>query len=389
MRQGSHSPSRAPRLHRLFLLAAALILSSCQDEQPPEREAPAEVSVIRLRPESVSISDLLPGRVVAFRTAEIRPQVGGVIRESLFRQGSEVAAGQPLFQLDPAPFAAETAMAAAALQRTESVLSRAEIQVGRIETLLKTHAASRQAHEDALALRAQAAADVAQSRAALERRRLDLGFTTIRSPIAGRIDQALASEGALAVVSTSPLAVVQQIDRVYIDLRQPARRLDELRDLARAGSRDDGATVEILSGDGQPYPVTGKLLFSGIGVDPGTSEVIVRVEAANPERFLLPGMFVRARLPRERRSDALLVPLQAVKRDGNGIAQVALVADDGQMRLQTITTGAEVDGRIVIESGLSPGDQVIVEGQDRLQPGMQVKAMPWRAERIAGVDPQR
>lgn len=346
--------------------------------------------MVRLSPESVSISDLLPGRVVAFRTAEIRPQVGGVIRERLFLQGSEVVAGQPLFQIDPAPFAAETEIAAAALERTQSVLKRAETQVGRIETLLKTDAASRQAHEDALAARAQAAADVARSRATLERRTLDLGFATIRSPIAGRVDQALASEGALAVVgSTSPLAVVQQIDRVYIDLRQPARRLEELRDLARAGSRDDGATVEILSGDGQPYPVTGKLLFSGIAVDPGTSEVIVRVEADNPERVLLPGMFVRAKLPREKQPNALLVPLQAVRRDGNGMAQVALVADDGQMRLRTITTGAEVDGRVVVESGLGSGDQVIVEGQDRLQPGMQVKAMQWRAERFAGVEPQR
>lgn len=345
--------------------------------------------MVRLSPESVSIADLLPGRVLAYRTAEIRPQVGGVIRERLFRQGSEVAAGQPLFQIDSAPFAAEAEMAAAVLQRAQSVLSRAETQVGRIETLLKTNAASRQAHEDALAARVQAAADVARNRAELERRKLDLGFATIRSPFAGRVDQALASEGALAVVgSTSPLAVVQQIDRVYIDLRQPARRLDELRDLARAGSRDEGATVEILSGDGQLYPVTGKLLFSGISVDPGTSEVIVRVEAANPERILLPGMFVRARLPREKRPGALLVPLQAVKRDGNGIAQVALVADNGQMRLRTITTGVEIDGRVVVESGLGPGDKVIVEGQDRLQPGAQVKAMPWRAERIAGAEPQ-
>lgn len=346
--------------------------------------------MVRLSPENVIVSDVLPGRVVAFRTAEIRPQVGGIIRARLFQQGSEIAAGQPLFQIDPSTVTAEAGMAEAALQRARSVLSQAEAKVRRIETLLKTDAASRQAHEDALAARAQAEADLAQSQASLERRKLDLGFATIRSPIAGRVDQALASEGALAVVgSTSPLAVVQEIDRVYIDLRQPARRLDELRDLARAGSRDDGATVEILSGDGQPHPVTGKLLFSGIVVDPGTSEVVVRVEAANPERVLLPGMFVRAKLPREKRPNALLVPLQAVRRDGNGIAQVALVADDGQPRLRTITTGAEIDGRVVVESGLGSGDQVIVEGQDRLQPGMQVKAMPWRAERIAGVEPQR
>lgn len=340
--------------------------------------------MVRLSPENVIVSDVLPGRVVAFRTAEIRPQVGGIIRARLFQQGSEIAAGQPLFQIDPSTVTAEAGMAEAALQRARSVLSQAEAKVRRIETLLKTDAASRQAHEDALAARAQAEADLAQSQASLERRKLDLGFATIRSPIAGRIDQALASEGALAVVgSTPPLAVVQQIDRVYVDLRLPARRLDELRDLARGGSRDDGATVEILSDDGQPHPVTGTLLFSGISVDPGTSEVTARVEVPNSQRLLLPGMFVRAKLPRERRPDALLVPLQAVKRDGNGIAQVAVAADDGRMRLHTITIGAEIDGRVIVESGLRAGDLVMVEGQDRVQPGAQVKAMPWHAERIA------
>lgn len=343
--------------------------------------------MVRLSPESVSLTDILPGRVVAFRTAEIRPQVGGIIRERLFQQGSEVVSGQPLFQIDPAPFAAEAEMAQAALQRARSVLSRAEAQVTRVETLLRTDATSRQAHEDALAARTQAEADVAQNRAALERRKLDLGFATIRSPIAGRVDQALVSEGALAVVgSTSPLAVVQQIDRVYVDLRQPSRRLAELRDLARAGSRHEGAAVEILSEDGKPYPLTGTLLFSGISVDPGTSEVIARVEVPNPERLLLPGMFARAKLPRERRPDALLVPLQAVKRDGNGIAQVAVAADDGRMRLHRITTGAEIDGRVIVESGLSAGDRVIVEGQDRVQPGAPVKAIPWSAERISSAE---
>jgi multidrug efflux system membrane fusion protein len=346
--------------------------------------------VVRLSPESVSVSDLLPGRVVAFRTAEIRPQVGGIIRERLFQQGSEIAAGQPLFQIDPSPFAAEAEMAEAALQRARSVLSRAEAQVRRIETLLKTASASRQAYEDALATRTQAEADVAQNQAALERRKLDLGFATIRAPIAGRIDQALTSEGALAVVgSTTPLAVVQQIDHVYLDLRQPSRRLADLRDLARAGSRQEGATVDILSGDGQPYPVTGKLLFSGISVDPGTSEVIARVEVPNPQRLLLPGMFARGRLVRERRPDALLVPLQAVKRDGNGIAQVAVVTEDGRMRLNRITTGAEIDGRVIVESGLKAGDQVIVEGQDRVQPGAPVKAIAWPAERISSAERPR
>lgn len=368
-------------------MVAALALASCQGEQPPAEEALPEVSVVELKSEAVVITDLLPGRVSAYRVAEIRPQVGGIIRRQLFRQGSDVAAGEPLFQIDPVTFAAEREMAAAALRRADSVLGRAEIQVRRIETLLKTQATSQQAHDDALAAREQAAADIAQSKAVLERRQLDLDFTTIRSPIAGRIDQSLTSEGALAAVGgTSPLAIVQQIDRVYVDLRQPVRRLGELRELTRNGGRADAASVEILSADGEAYPVTGKLLFSGIFVDPGTSEVLVRVEVQNPGRVLLPGMFVRARLPLERHFEALLVPLQAVKRDGNGTARVALVAADSRVRLHRVETGAEVDGRVVVETGLGEGDRVIVEGQDRVQPGAQVKPMPWRAEQFADAE---
>ena len=368
-------------------MALALALGSCQGEKAPAREAPPEVSVVELKAEPVTIAELLPGRVAAYRVAEIRPQIGGLVRRQLFRQGSEVAAGDPLFQLDSAVFAAEKAMAAAALQRAESVLARAQLQVGRIEALLKTQAASQQAHDDALAARAQAAADVAQSRAALERRQLDLDFTTIRSPIAGRIDQSLTSEGALATVgAAAPLAIVQQIDRVYVDLRQPARRLEALRDLAGTDSRDGAAAVEILSADGEVYPVTGKLLFSGIAVDPGTSDVLLRVEVPNPGQALLPGMFVRARLPRERHPEALLVPLQAVKRDGNGTARVALVAADGRVRLHKIETGAEMDGRVVVASGLGEGDRVIVEGQDRVQSGASVKPVPWRPEQVADAE---
>lgn len=382
-------PVRFPRSY-LVVMVAALALSSCQGEQPPAHEAPTEVSVVELKPEPVVITDLLPGRVSPYRVAEIRPQVGGIIRRQLFRQGSDVAAGEPLFQIDSVALEAETKMAVAALQRAESVLGRAEIQVRRIETLLKTQAASQQAHDDAMAARAQAAADVAQTKAALERRKLDLGFTTIRAPIAGRIDQALVTEGALAAAgATSPLAIVQQIDRVYVDLRQPARRLDELRKLVHIGARDDGAVVDILSADGEAYPVTGQLLFSGISIDPGTSEVLVRVEVQNHGHVLLPGMFVRARLPREKHPDALLVPLQAVKRDGNGSARVALVAADSRVRLHKVETGAEIDGRVVVETGLAEGDRVIVEGQDRVQSGVKVKPMPWRAEQFANADTLR
>ncbi len=374
--------------YNLFL-AGAIALAACAENQPAATHEPVEVSVVQLRAEPVTVHDVLPGRVVAYRVAEIRPQVGGIVQHRLFREGSEVEAGQPLFQIEPAALAAEVDMAAASLRRAEAVLNRAEVQVRRVEALLKTNTATQQAHDDAIAAREQAAADVAHGRAALERRRLDLGFATLRAPIGGRIDHALTSEGALATpAGTAPLAIVQQIDKVYVDLRQPARRLDALRQLAGAEGADAGA-VDILSADGKVSPVVGRLLFSGISVDPGTGEVLVRVEADNPQRLLLPGMFVRARVAREHRPAALLVPLQAVQRDVNGTEYVSMVEAPGQVARRDITTGAQIDGRIVVERGLRPGERVIVEGQDHVQPGAPVTALPWRGDRVAGAEGQR
>ncbi|MCF8483544.1 MAG: efflux RND transporter periplasmic adaptor subunit [Rhodospirillum sp.] len=373
-------------MRRTFLaglaFCASLALAACQNEQqaaPPPSEM--EVSVVTVSPEAVVITDELPGRVVAYRIAQIRPQVGGLIERRLFDQGGEVSAGDPLFQIDAAPFRAEAKIAAAALKRARTTLAQAEKQVRRLEPLVKAAAVSRQSHDDAVATRDQAAADVEQNQAVLERRELDLDFATVRSPLTGRIDQAMVTEGALVVASDpTPLATVRQIDRVYIDLRQPASRLSVLRALAERGETDQGAPVEILSSDGESHPVLGKLLFSGISVDPGTGDVIARVEVENPHRTLLPGMFVRARLPRERKPDALLVPLQAVQHDGDGTL-VNTVDSDGNVQQKVITTGAEIDGRVVIEQGLHPGDRVIVEGQDRLTPGVVVKPMPWHLPR--------
>ena len=363
----------------LLLATSTLALASCGGAPEQQAPPPAEVSVIKVAPGAISIADELPGRVVAFRVAEIRPQVGGVIQRRLFEQGTEVRAGQPLFQINAAPFSADTDASAATVQRAEATLSRAKLQEQRLKPLVTADAISGQSYDDAVAARAQAAADLAQARADLARRRVDLGFATIRSPISGRIDQAVLTEGALAsTTATDPLATVQQIDKVYIDVRQPATRLDALREATRAGTADQGAPVEILASDGRAYPVKGRLLFSGISVDPTTGEVIARAEVPNPDRALLPGMFVRARLPRLALKDALTVPQQAVARDGAGAATVNVVVAGGKVETRSVTTGDNRDGRTVIIKGLKVGDTVIVEGQDRLQPGATVKPSPWR-----------
>lgn len=364
----------------LLVASASLALAACGGGAQQQAPAgPPEVSVVRAASAPLTVADELPGRVVASRVAEIRPQVSGVIERRLFEQGSEVRAGQPLFQINPTPFRAEVDSAAATVKRAEATLQRARVQEARLSPLVKADAISGQDYDDAVAARAQAAAELAQNRADLQRRRVDLGFATVRSPISGRIDQALLTEGALATAGdANPLAIVQQIDRVYVDVRQPASRLEALRKAAREGAGGQSAPVEILSSDGRAHPGKGRLLFSGISVDPGTGEVIARVEVANPARTLLPGMFVRARLPRLSLPNAIAIPRQAVTRDTAGAAVVSLVGKDGKVVQRPVVTGDERDGRIVIRQGVSAGDTVIVEGQDRVQPGAAVKPVPWR-----------
>lgn len=369
------------RLGAAILFSAPLLtLAACSDQAAPPPPQALEVSVVRVTPSSIEIADELPGRVTAFRIAEIRPQVSGIIQRRLFEQGSEVRAGQPLFQIEATTFQAETSAAAAAVQRAEAAANRARAQEKRLAPLVKADAISGQAYDDAVAARDQADAELAQSRAELRRRKVDLGFATIRSPISGRIDQAVSTEGALASMSSdAPLATVQQIDRVYIDVRQPVARLEALREAARSGSSNTGAQVEILSSDGRPYPVSGRLLFSGIAVDPGTGDVIARVEVANRDRVLLPGMFVRARMPRLARPDALLIPIQAASRTADGHARVHVVDGKGKVHIRQVVLGDEQAGRAIVTKGLKAGDVVVVEGQDRLQPGATVKPVPWRA----------
>jgi len=365
------------RLLLALSTASLLVLTACGAQQPPPPPTP-EVSVITVAPAAVQIADELPGRVVAFRVAEIRPQVSGIIQRRLFEQGSEVREGQPLFQINPAPFRADAGSAAAAVKRAEATLARARTQEQRLATLARSDAISGQDYDDAVAARAQAAADLAQTRAELDRKRVDLGFATIRSPITGRIDQAVLTEGGLASTGdTNPLATVQQIDRVYVDVRQPATRLEALRAAARKGAANSGAPVDIIVGEGRVHAVKGRLLFSGISVDPGTGEVIARVEVPNADRTLLPGMFVRARLPRLAQSDAIMVPLQAIAHMGDQTS-VNIVDAKGKVQARKVVLGDEKDGKVIVESGLKPGDVVMVEGQDRVQPGATVKPMPWR-----------
>ncbi len=361
----------------LLAVIAAFGLAGC-DRAPQAQDAPAplQVSVMTLAGEDLVISEDLPARGAALRSAEIRAQISGIVQRRLFEQGAEISAGTVLFQINPAPFKTDVDSAAAALQRAEAVLARARIQVDRLVPLLRTEAISRQTYDDALSLRDQAAADVAQAKATLARHKLNLQFASVEAPIAGRIDQALVSEGALvSPTDATPMARIQQIDQVYVDVRQPASVLETLRQ--QAGSMAPELEVEILGSDGKPLGMQGHILFSGIEVDAGTGDVLLRVLVDNPERRLLPGLYVQARIPRAHYASALSVPQQALVRT-SGQTSVWVVDASGQAQQVPVNTAELVDRQYRIASGLSAGQQVVIEGIDRLTPGAQVIAHPWQ-----------
>ncbi|MGR6760150.1 efflux RND transporter periplasmic adaptor subunit [Aeromonas veronii] len=368
----------------LLAVIAAFGLAGC-DVAPQEQEAPAlpQVSVLTLTGRELVISEDLPARVAALRSADIRAQISGIVQRRLFEQGAEISAGTVLFQINPAPFKADVDSAAAALQRAEAVLARARIQIDRLKPLLRTDAISRQTYDDAISQRDQAAADVAQARATLARHQLNLQFASVEAPIAGRIDQALVSEGALvSPTDTTPMARIQQIDQVYVDVRQPASVLESLRQQAGSTATAPELAVEILGSNGTPLGMQGRILFSGIEVDAGTGDVLLRVLVDNPERRLLPGLYVQARIPRARYANALTVPQQAVVRT-SGQTSVWVVDGQGQAQLVPVNTAELVNSQYRIASGLSAGQQVVIEGIDRLTPGVQVIASPWQAPAVS------
>lgn len=361
-----------------LMIAAALSLAACSEQgaAPPAAPPPA-VTVVALKPAAVTLDDDLPGRVAALRTADIRPQVGGIVLRRLFEQGAEVKAGQPLFQLNPAPLKAEFDSAAASLQHAQATLARTTRQAERLQPLIDADAISRQSFDDAVSERDLAAANVAQARATLERRRLDLAFTTVQAPISGRIGSELVTEGALVgQLDANPMARIQQTDQVYVDVRQPAAMIASIHAL---GAREtDGVAVTIIDADGKPNAAKARILFSDMSVDAGTGDATLRILVDNADRALLPGMFVRARIARSATSNELMAPQQAVQRGADGEALAWTLDKDHKASLRKIEVGPVVNHQYVIRSGLKSGDVLVVEGQERLQDGLQAAPQPWQ-----------
>ncbi|WP_295556588.1 efflux RND transporter periplasmic adaptor subunit [uncultured Stenotrophomonas sp.] len=366
---------RTFRTPAALIAAFALAMTACSaPEATPE--ATPRVSVVTVGPQVVQRDDELPGRVAAVRTAQIRAQVGGIVQRRLFDQGAEVSAGQALFQIDPAAFRADVDSALAALQRSEAALGRSRVQSQRLHALAAAQAVSQQHRDDASAEYEQARAAVNEARAILARRQLDLRYATVSAPIAGRIDQALVTEGALVgVADAEPMAVVQQIDQVYVDVRQPAAQLESLQRSAAGGGE---LPVTIIGAAGKPLSERGQMLFSGINVDARTGDVILRILVDNPQRQLLPGMYVRAKVPRGAPASALTVPQQAVLRSAGGQAYAWVIGGDGKAVIRTLEVDGSVDRQWLVRTGLKAGEKVVVEGQERLQEGVVVDARDWQ-----------
>lgn len=365
-----------------LFLSIGLLMQGCGSKEAAQPETPpAKVSVLNIQPQSVNFSENLPARVQAFRTAEIRPQVGGIIEKVLFTQGSEVKAGQALYKINSETFQADVNSNRASLNKAEAEVARLKVQLERYQQLLPSNAISKQEVSNAQAEYRQALADVAQMKALLTRQNLNLQYATVRAPISGRIGQSFVTEGALVGQGDSnKMATVQQIDKVYVDIKQSISEYERLQTALQNGelSANDQKTFRISNSHGQPYNVTARMLFEDINVDPETGDVTIRIEVNNPERKLLPGMYVRVDINRASVPQALLIPAQAIQRNINGEPQVYVINTKGTADIRPIELGQQYEQYYIANKGLKAGDKVVVEGIERIQPNQKLELSVWK-----------
>lgn len=365
------------------LSLAVLTLAACNKGPqnagaPGGQMPPAQVGVVTLQAETAELSTLLQGRTAPFAIAEIRPQVGGIVRDRAFTEGSLVKAGQLLYQIEPATYKATYDSAAAALARSEANLTTARLKAERFADLVKIKAVSQQDFDDAQALFKQAEASVAADKAALEQARINLAYTRLSSPISGRVGKSEVTQGALVTANqAAALTTVQRLDPIYVDLTQSVAELSRLRREIESGALKGGeARVRLLLEDGVEYPIEGKLAFTDVSVDPGTGSVTVRALFPNPKQELLPGMFVRARVTTGLRENAFLVSQQAVTRNSKGEAVVTVALPEGKFEQRVIRTEQAIGAKWLVSAGVQAGDQVIVEGLQKLRPGVVIAPVP-------------
>jgi membrane fusion protein (multidrug efflux system) len=389
----TNNNKRTGRTLAMLLISSAL-LSSCGKDPAPAGGAPGggmpppEVGVVTVQPGEVGLLTELPGRLEASRTAQVRARAAGIVLQRVFREGSDVRAGQVLYRIDPASYEATLRSARAQLARAEANLGTARALVERYRPLVEANAISKQEFTNAVAAEKQAEADVAAGQAAVQTAQINVGYATVIAPISGRIGRSLVTEGALVGQGeATQLAVIQQINPMYINFTQSAtevlalkRSFDEGR-LKRAQGAE-GASVRVILEDGAEYASPGRLLFSDLSVDPTSGQVTLRAEVPNPNGTLLPGMYVRVRLEQAKAGNAVLLPQQAVTRSPQGDS-VMVVAQDGKVSPRPVKVGTAQGGNWVILGGLNAGEMVMVDGFQKMRPNTPVKPVPWNGGKPA------
>lgn len=379
--------SRATR-GLLPLLCAGALAVGCKKAPPPAAPGPVEVGVVTLAPTAVTLTKELPGRTSAFKVAEVRARVNGIVLKRLFTEGSDVKEGQRLFLIDAAPYQAALDAAKAQLARAEANLGNARLQAERMTDLVKDNAVSRQEYDTAVAGLKVSEADVGAGRAAVQTAKINLGYTTVTAPVPGRIGRSAVTEGAYVQAGQATLlATVQQLDPVYVDVTQSSSDALALRRALESGklqrASDGGARVALLLDDGREYGRPGTLQFADVTVDPGTGSIALRAIFPNPKSELLPGMFVRARLDEGVNPQALLVPQAGVTRDQKGLPTALVVTADKKVERRQLVTDRAIGDAWLVTQGVKAGDQVIVEGLQKVRPGAQVSPVPAQGSKQA------
>jgi membrane fusion protein (multidrug efflux system) len=374
------------------MAATALVLvltlqAGCSKAPAPAAPPAPEVGVFTVRAEPVTIVTELPGRLNAYRIAEVRARVAGVLLKRVFTEGSEVAEGQVLALIDPAPYQASLDSAEASLEKVQANLRQYQAQANRYAELAPIHAVSQQDYDNALAAVDGGKADVATAKANVATAKLNLGYATMVSPIAGRIGRALVTEGALVgQTDATEITTVTQLDPIYFDFTESSADLLRLRRQVESGQLKSvapgQAKVTLVLEDGSVYATAGRLLFSDVTVDETTGMVTLRAEIPNPERLLLPGMFARGRLEQAEDQNALTVPVIGIEHQPDGSATVMLVDEQGKVEVRPVQLGSMQNNSWVVLSGLKAGDRVIVEGLQKIGPGMPVTAVPYQPQAV-------
>jgi membrane fusion protein, multidrug efflux system len=364
------------------LLAASLAFTGCSKKAAVQAApAPAEVGVITVAASPITLTQELPGRTSAFRVAEVRARVSGIVLKRNFTEGGDVQEGQLLYTIDPAPYQAALDSAKAALARAEANAAVSLLQADRFAKLIEAKAISQQEYDNVAATNLAAEADVAAAKAAVQTAEINLGYTRVNAPISGRIGLSMVTEGAYVQAGTATLlATIQQLDTLYVDVTQSSTDLLRLRRALAEGklqrSAEGGAQVGLILDDGRSYSEEGTLQFSDVSVDTSTSSITIRATFPNPKNELLPGMFVRAVLQEGRTPDAILVPQTAITRNTKGEATALVVGADNKVELRVLQTDRAVGNQWLVTSGLKVGDQVIMQNLQRIRVGSVVKPVP-------------